>query len=52
MRFVIALMRHESNTFLPLATPLRAFHGHGGDGLLHGDAAVTAMAGINFPISA
>lgn len=52
MRFVIALMRHQTNTFSPLATLLRAFHGHGGDGLLHGGAAVTAMAGTNFPISA
>ncbi|WP_454743799.1 M81 family metallopeptidase [Cupriavidus necator] len=48
MRFVIALMRHETNTFSPIATPLRAFsRGSSTDGPLYGDDAVRACQGTN-----
>lgn len=48
MRFVIALMRHETNTFSPIATPLRAFNrGSSTDGPLYGDDAVRACQGTN-----
>ncbi|NSX13190.1 M81 family metallopeptidase [Cupriavidus taiwanensis] len=47
MRFVIALMRHETNTFSPIATPLSAFNRGSTDGPLHGDDAVRACQGTN-----
>ncbi len=48
MRFVIALMRHETNTFSPIATPLSAFNrGSSTDGPLYGDDAVRACEGTN-----
>ena len=50
-RFVIALMRHETNTFSPLPTPLAAFGRVGGEPLA-GDAAVAAYQGTNNPIAA
>jgi microcystin degradation protein MlrC len=49
-RFVVAQIKHETNTFSPLATPLEAF-GHG-DGPLYGDAARRALAGTNSPFAA
>ncbi len=53
MRLVIAVMRHETNTFSPLATPLPAFARGSRDGRLPlGDAAVAAYAGTNSPIAA
>jgi microcystin degradation protein MlrC len=49
-RFVIALIKHETNTFSPLSTPLSAF-GHG-NGPAFGDAARTRFAGTNTPMGA
>ncbi len=46
MRLVLATMRHETNTFSPLATPLRAF------GPKSGQAAVELYRGTNNPIAA
>lgn len=43
MRFVVAVMRHETNTFSPIPTPLSAFsRGTGADGPAYGEAAVRA----------
>ncbi|MBF6987081.1 M81 family metallopeptidase [Cupriavidus sp. IK-TO18] len=48
MRFVIALMRHETNTFSPIPTPLSAFsRSSSTDGPLYGDDAVRACQGTN-----
>src|SRR5690606_789765 len=48
MHFVIALMRHETNTFSPVATPLSAFcRGSGQEGPLHGEDAVRATQNTN-----
>lgn len=49
MRFVIALMRHETNTFSPLPTPLSSFcRGTGGnDGPVYGEAAIRATENTN-----
>ncbi len=48
MRFVIALMRHETNTFSPMATPLTAFcRGTGADGPVYGEAAIRATEKTN-----
>jgi len=47
MRFVIALMRHETNTFSPIATPLSAFNRGSTAGPLYGDDAVRACQGTN-----
>ncbi len=53
MRFVIAMMRHETNTFSPLATPLAAFdRSRGSDQVPSGDAAIASVAGTNTPIAA
>ncbi len=49
-RFVIALIKHETNTFSPLPTPLSAF-GHG-NGPAFGDAARARFAGTNTPMGA
>lgn len=52
-RFVTAVFRHETNTFSPIPTPLRAF-----DFIAHGDrprggnAALAALAGTNNPVAA
>src|SRR6202140_2368873 len=43
MRLLIAMMKHETNTFSPVPTPLQRF-GHG-PGPLHGEAAVKAYRG-------
>ena len=43
MRFVIAMMMHETNTFSPVPTPLARFGTH--DGPLFGAAAYKAMKG-------
>jgi microcystin degradation protein MlrC len=49
-RFVIAQIKHETNTFSPIPTPLAAFgHGHGP---LHGEDAKRALAGTNSPFAA
>lgn len=47
MRFVIALMRHETNTFSPITTPLSAFNRGSTDGPLYGADAVRACQGTN-----
>ena len=49
-RFVIALIKHETNTFSPIATPLASF-GHG-EGPAFGEAARARFAGTNTPIAA
>ena len=49
-RYVIALIKHETNTFSPLATPLASF-GHG-NGPAFGDEARERFAGTNTPMAA
>lgn len=49
-RFVIALIKHETNTFSPIATPVSAF-GHG-NGPSYGKDALAAFAGSNTPFAA
>jgi len=49
-RFIIALIKHETNTFSPIATPLSAF-GHG-NGPSYGEDAKAAFAGSNTPFAA
>lgn len=49
-RFVIAMIKHETNTFSPIATPWSAF-GHG-NGPSHGADAKAAFAGSNTPFAA
>jgi microcystin degradation protein MlrC len=49
-RFVIAQIKHETNTFSPIATPLTNF-GHG-NGPLFGEDARRALAGSNTPFAA
>ena len=49
-RYVIALIKHETNTFSPLPTPLKAF-GHG-NGPAFGAAACARFAGTNTPMGA
>jgi microcystin degradation protein MlrC len=49
-RFVVAQLKHETNTFSPIPTPLAAF-GHGA-GPLHGEEAKRALAGTNSPFAA
>ncbi len=53
-RFVTAVMRHETNTFSPVPTPLEAFSGRGADsgGPLAGQAAVDLCRGTNTPAAA
>ncbi|MDP6564785.1 MAG: M81 family metallopeptidase [Alphaproteobacteria bacterium] len=46
MRLVLAVMRHETNTFSPLSTPLAAFSPIGGD------RAIAAYRGTNNPLAA
>jgi len=53
MRFVVAMMKHETNTFSPIATPLAAFAVGEPDGIPAGGAeAVTRYAGTNTGIAA
>lgn len=53
MRIVTAVMRHETNTFSPLATPLTSF-GRGGNSNTppSGEEAIRAYRGTNNPIAA
>ena len=44
LRFVIAMMMHETNTFSPLATPISAF---ARKGALHGPLAIAEAEGTN-----
>jgi len=49
-RFVAALVKHETNTFSPVATPLASF-GHG-EGPAFGEAARARFEGTNTPLAA
>src|SRR3982751_6094636 len=49
-RFVIALLKHETNTFSPIQTPLSSF-GHG-EGPAFGEAARARFTGTNTPMAA
>src|SRR6202163_2278520 len=49
-RYVIALIKHETNTFSPIATPLSSF-GHG-NGPAFGDAARARFNDTNTPMAA
>jgi len=52
-RFVLAMMRHETNTFSPLPTPLPAFGRSGvGNGPVAGAEAVRLYRGTNNPLAA
>jgi microcystin degradation protein MlrC len=50
MRLMIAMMKHETNTFSPVPTPLQRF-GHG-PGPLYGEAAVKAYRGTGSGLGA
>jgi microcystin degradation protein MlrC len=50
MRFMIAMMKHETNTFSPVPTPLTRF-GHG-PGPLYGEAAIEAYRGTGSGVGA
>ena len=50
MRLLIAMMKHETNTFSPVPTPLQRF-GHG-PGPLYGEAAVEAYRGTGSGLGA
>src|SRR5437667_11962422 len=50
MRLLIAMMKHETNTFSPVPTPLTRF-GHG-PGPLYGEAAVRAYRGTGSGLGA
>jgi len=49
MKFVIALMSHETNTFSPVLTPWERFADEAGNS---GEAAIQAYQGTNTPIAA
>jgi microcystin degradation protein MlrC len=49
VRFVVAMMKHETNTFSPVATPLESF---GLDGPLYGQAALDGFRDTNTPFAA
>lgn len=52
-RFIAALMRHETNTFSPVPTPLRDFGRIGPtDGPARGDEALRVYRGTNNPVAA
>lgn len=52
-RFVTAVMRHETNTFSPVPTPVRDFGRIGPtDGPARGDAALRVYRGTNNPVAA
>ena len=51
MRLVIAAMKHETNTFSPVPTPLARF-GKAGDELLEGKAAYKALKGTGAGVAA
>ncbi|MCB1365603.1 MAG: M81 family metallopeptidase [Rhodobacteraceae bacterium] len=53
MRFVAAMMRHETNTFSPIRTPLSAFfRGSWTNGPLYGQDAIEGYRGTNYPMAA
>jgi hypothetical protein len=49
MRLLLAMMKHETNTFSPVPTPLQRFRDWG---LHEGDGVVTAYRGTNHPLAA
>ncbi|MCU0884436.1 MAG: M81 family metallopeptidase [Beijerinckiaceae bacterium] len=49
MRLLLAMMKHETNTFSPVPTPLQRFRDWG---LHENEAVVTAYRGTNHPIAA
>lgn len=49
MRLLLAMMKHETNTFSPVPTPLQRFRDWG---LHEGDAVVSAYRGTNHPLAA
>src|SRR6185369_3989401 len=49
-RYVLALVKHETNTFSPIATTLKSF-GHG-EGPAYGAAAAARFRGTNTPLAA
>ena len=49
MKFVIAMMKHETNTFSPVPTPFESFVSHAA---LSGDEAYQAFKGTNTPLAA
>lgn len=52
-RYVVAVMRHETNTFSPVPTPLAAFgRGSGGDSPAAGQAAIDFYRDTNSPVAA
>ena len=51
MRLVIAMMKHETNTFSPVPTPLARF-ARGGTAPLYGDEAVAAFRGTGSAMAA
>ena len=52
-KFVTAVVKHETNTFSPLPTPLAAFGRYGGEsGPIAGDAAIAAYRGTRTPVGA
>src|SRR6478736_5321434 len=55
MRLLIAMMKHETNTFSPVPTPLARFgpsYSEGGPGPLYGDAAIRAYRGTGSGLGA
>ena len=46
MRLILAMMRHETNTFSPIPTPLRAF------GPKSSEQAISIYRGTNYPLGA
>ena len=52
-RFVTAVVKHETNTFSPIPTPLAAFGRYGPTpGPAYGDEALEAYRGTNTPVAA
>ena len=49
MKFVIAMMKHETNTFSPVPTPFESFVSHAA---LYGGDAYQAFKGTNTPMAA
>ncbi|HEU0231401.1 MAG TPA: M81 family metallopeptidase [Burkholderiaceae bacterium] len=47
MKIVIALVRHETNTFSPIQTPLSSFNRGTGDGPVYGEDAIRACRDTN-----
>lgn len=53
MKFVVAMMKHETNSFSPLPTPLSSFGRTGGHvGPMYGNQIVEVYEGTNNPIAA